>query len=90
MASPRPWQPNAATPIGECRGWFIRPRCRCGHVGTYKLDDLARMYGLRLTVAQIGHRLRCKQCQQKPYETELLSSIDPHGMHAAVVIQVRP
>jgi hypothetical protein len=73
------WQPTPSTPIGDCRDWFVRPRCRCGHAGTYKLADLAAMYDKRLTIGQLGHRFRCQECRQKPLEIDLLSSIDPYA-----------
>jgi hypothetical protein len=86
MTGEEPWRPSPTTRIGACRNWSMRMKCGlCDRVGTYRLADLADMYGRRHTVAEVVSRLRCQTCHQGSVDVQLIS-MDPDGSSRAVRI----
>jgi hypothetical protein len=66
----------------------MRMKCGlCDRVGTYRLADLADMYGRRHTAAEIVSRLRYQKCHRGSVDVQLIST-DPDGSSKAVRIPV--
>jgi hypothetical protein len=84
MAGEEPWRPSPTTPLGACREWSMRMKCGlCDRVGTYRVDDLAAVYGGHHTVAEIVSRLRCQKCHRGSVDVQLVCT-DRDGSSRAV------
>jgi hypothetical protein len=57
----------------------------CDRMGTYRLADLADMYGRHHTVAEVVSRLRCQRCHWASVDVQLVST-DADGSSRAVGI----
>jgi hypothetical protein len=86
MTGEGPWRPFPTTPSGTCRDWSMRMKCGlCDRVGTYRLVDLADLYGRHHTVAEIVSRLPCQTFHRGSVDVQLIST-DPDGSSNAVRI----
>jgi len=66
----------------------MRMKCGlCDRVGTYRLADLADLYGRHHTVAEIVSRLRCQTCHRGSVDVQLVLT-DPDGSSRAVRIPI--
>ena len=62
----------------------MRMKCGlCDRVATYRLADLADLYGGHHTVAEIVSRLRCQTCHRPSVDVQLIS-MDADGASRGV------